>query len=184
MGCTAITALEYETQHASDYPDVNSQCLYSILPQGFPMNPHSIARAVCFIQAFKETDQDHIGGFKLLEEFQCISLCFHPLYAISPCLRSSNLMSLVIRPAAPLLVPIDYGKTSPYHTMLRYFMSTLSTIPMVQANLNQNHIASSILIVGPSMPSCMDMLAATTSLWVSSWIVPSVSIVAVCLATV
>ena len=69
VGHTAIVALEYETQHASDYPDVNSQCLYSILSQGFPMNPHSVMRAVCFIQASKEMDQDHIKGFKLLEEF-------------------------------------------------------------------------------------------------------------------
>ena len=78
MGCTAIAALEHETHFASDYPDVNSRRLYSILPRGFPMNPHSIARAVRFVQTSKETDQDRVEGFKLLEEFQRISLCFHP----------------------------------------------------------------------------------------------------------
>jgi hypothetical protein len=39
VGRMAVTAMEHETTQGSGYTDVNSQHLYSILPQGFPMNP-------------------------------------------------------------------------------------------------------------------------------------------------
>jgi hypothetical protein len=66
---TAVAAMEHETPQGSGYTDVNSQCLYSILPRGFPMNPHSVVRAVHFVCTSKESGQDHVEGFKLLEEF-------------------------------------------------------------------------------------------------------------------
>jgi hypothetical protein len=42
------------------------------------MNPYSIAKAVHFIRNTKESDQDRVEGFKLLEEFRRVTCCFHP----------------------------------------------------------------------------------------------------------
>ena len=42
------------------------------------MNPHSVSQGVKFINDPKESSQDCVDAYHLMEEFYCISLTFKP----------------------------------------------------------------------------------------------------------
>jgi hypothetical protein len=75
---TIIAAAQFELDAPGPYQTSRHSQLYSIVHQGFPMNPHELCKLTQFVRDTHNSDMDCIEGFRLHAELHHLSCLTAP----------------------------------------------------------------------------------------------------------
>ena len=76
VGKTGALAKDFEGTYLAAFMLQDNRWLYSILPREFPINPHEVKCAICFVNDTSKVRIDWVEAYRLLEEFHHIAGSF------------------------------------------------------------------------------------------------------------